>query len=109
MATDKKRITESLTGYAPQKAFLDAILDHPGEVVQADLKTYRAALSFRMRCYELRKADRRNNKIIFPEPDPRYGRSDYDSILLSIRSKTSIITGEIQAVPTITITGKKLT
>ena len=44
----------------------------------------KAALSFRSRCYQFRIADRKRNQEIYPPDHPKYGRSDYDPIVISI-------------------------
>lgn len=94
---------ESLEGYKAQKDFLDAVLDNPQEEVTVDLGTHRLAMAFRLRCYDLRKADRRNNNKIYEEGDPKRHRSDYDAILLSIRPTSGILMGQVPTAPTISI------
>lgn len=41
------------------------------------------AYNLRQRCYTLRQLDRRENAKIYPEDDPLYNRSVYDSLTIT--------------------------
>jgi hypothetical protein len=82
---------DSLEGYAPQRKAYDSVLEvkedgrpeYPhGIVLRFD--NPKSATSFRTRCYEFRKADRRRNQGIYPPDHSKYGRSDYDPIIISL-------------------------
>lgn len=60
-----------------------AIADQKG--IQIKFASYGDAVHFRLRLHSARRVDRRDNKDIFGEDHPMWGRSVYDQLTMRIR------------------------
>lgn len=94
----------TLDSFEPQREAMDAVLDperNKGFGVLWEFPTYKIASAFRLRCYDMRKADRLCNKQIYPEGHELYGHSVYDPIVLSLRGDATRIHAYIPIKPTL--------
>lgn len=66
------------------EAALDRALSN-GTGVRIRCAGYGYAVNLRQRAYKLREIDRRENRKIYTEDDPSYGRSVYDACLITPR------------------------
>jgi hypothetical protein len=76
-----------MLSYTDCKDFLERALD-ADRGARIAFPQERQAEFFRMRCNQFRALDRKNNRIVFPDPgDKMHGQSEYD--LLTMRIKFS--------------------
>lgn len=76
-------VSSALASYDREREVLDRALGSP-KGIRLDFDTRDDAVSFRMRCYGLRRVDRRNNCLLYPQSDPSWGRSAYDVLILKV-------------------------
>ena len=57
---------------------------HSQRGVKVSFNTHGKAIQFRQQCYTARSKDRQLTKKIYGEDDPRYGRSSFDGLVVTI-------------------------
>jgi len=79
----------SIMGYADIRKVLDRALETE-KGVQLRFPDEQAAMTFKGRVHTVRYLDRKENKKIYAETDPMWGRSAYDGLML----KQGIVDGK---------------
>lgn len=76
--------------YDAQRKYLDRALQSR-KGLRLRFEDLRTAQAFRIRCYNLKKLDRKNNNKIYPTTDPMHNASAYDGLVISLESRDGIV------------------
>jgi hypothetical protein len=80
----------SITSYVDIRAALDKALESQ-KGVRLRFPDAKAAMTFKGRVHSLRFLDRKENKKIYNETDPMYGRSVYDPLMVKTEDPKTVI------------------
>ena len=80
----------SITSYVDIRAALDKALESE-KGVRLRFPDAKAAMTFKGRVHSLRFLDRKENKKIYNETDPMYGRSVYDPLMVKTEDPKTVI------------------
>jgi hypothetical protein len=111
-------LSNSILAYQDCAKFMERAVDDP-KGARVPFRTEQEAEYWRMRCYQYRKLDRAQNKIVFNPGDKMFGLSVFDELSLTIKhsedgwawvyaQKITINPGVIESlseVPEVTIEG----
>lgn len=84
-------LINAIGAYPDCHEFLEAIVEDPqgGRIWQGHGKDgENAAIKFRHRCHQFRRLHRKQNERIYPPGDKMHGRSEYDSLKLTVKEDT---------------------
>lgn len=87
----------SITSYVDIRGAADKALSSE-KGVRLTFPNPQAALTFKGRFHSFRWQDRKENKKIYPETDPMYGRSAYDPLMAKTVSPTVVALIKLEGV-----------
>lgn len=87
----------SITSYPDIRSALDRALES-AKGVRLKFPDQKAAMTFRGRVHSLRFLDRKENKKIYAEDHPMYGRSVYDPLMVKTEDATTVAIIKLEGV-----------
>lgn len=87
----------SITSYVDIRGCADRALESE-KGVRLEFKDEKTAMTFKGRFHSFRYLDRKENRKIYHEGDPMYGRSAYDPLMVKTESPTIVCIIKLEGV-----------